>query len=185
MLSSLPLLKCVNWESLWLYKFGMYVRFTTTPFPPHFLVLSLYSLFHFILLFWNQILIWFSVRFRLVAISIRLVRVRYLLKWNSFSNSTSWFWAKVNRFFWFAGLISFFSSSTLFDFIFAAAKQKDYRSSVWFSAVIRRLGALVGITWTYACAVGFRVVLIIFSKTLKLCLWLYTEKYLTIVVKYP
>lgn len=38
--------------------------------------LALFSFFHFILLFWNQILIWRSVRHSAWAISIRLLRVR-------------------------------------------------------------------------------------------------------------
>lgn len=48
---------------------------------------SLWSFFHFILLFWNQILIWRSERQRVWAISMRRRLVRYLLKWNSFSSS--------------------------------------------------------------------------------------------------
>lgn len=39
----------------------------------------LFSFFHFILLFWNQILIWRSVNPNIWAISIRRRRVRYLL----------------------------------------------------------------------------------------------------------
>ena len=38
--------------------------------------LVLFSFFHFIRLFWNQILIWRSVRQRAWAISIRRLRVR-------------------------------------------------------------------------------------------------------------
>lgn len=38
--------------------------------------LALFSFFHFILLFWNQILIWRSVRHSAWAISIRRLRVR-------------------------------------------------------------------------------------------------------------
>ena len=41
---------------------------------------ALFSFFHFILLFWNQILICLSVRQRACAISILRRRVRYLLK---------------------------------------------------------------------------------------------------------
>lgn len=48
---------------------------------------SLWSFFHFIRLFWNQILICLSERQRVWAISIRRRLVRYLLKWNSFSSS--------------------------------------------------------------------------------------------------
>ncbi len=51
---------------------------------------SLCSFFHFILLFWNQIFICRSVRFNAWAISMRRRRVRYLLKWNSFSSSSVW-----------------------------------------------------------------------------------------------
>lgn len=48
---------------------------------------TLFSFFHFILLFWNQILICRSVRASAWAISIRRLLVRYRLKWNSFSSS--------------------------------------------------------------------------------------------------
>ena len=48
---------------------------------------SLWSFFHFILRFWNQILICLSDRHSVCAISMRRLRVRYLLKWNSFSSS--------------------------------------------------------------------------------------------------
>ena len=44
---------------------------------------SLFSFLAFILLFWNQILICLSESPRWWAISILLLRVRYLLKWNS------------------------------------------------------------------------------------------------------
>lgn len=53
-------------------------------------LISLFSFFHFILRFWNQILICRSVRQRACAISIRRRRVRYRLKWNSFSSSRVW-----------------------------------------------------------------------------------------------
>lgn len=59
---------------------------------------SLSSLFHFIRRFWNHILICVSVRSKLDAISIRRVLVKYLLKWNSFSNSTSCRCVNVNLF---------------------------------------------------------------------------------------
>lgn len=49
------------------------------------------SFFAFILRFWNQILICLSVKLSVWAISIRLLRVRYRLKWNSFSNSKVWY----------------------------------------------------------------------------------------------
>ena len=52
--------------------------------------LALFSFFHFMRRFWNQILICRSVRQRAWAISIRLRRVRYRLKWNSFSSSKVW-----------------------------------------------------------------------------------------------
>lgn len=48
---------------------------------------KLLSFLNFIRLFWNQILIWRSVSFKLNAISIRRRRVKYLLVWNSFSSS--------------------------------------------------------------------------------------------------
>ena len=48
------------------------------------------SFFHFILLFWNHILMCLSVKFNIAANSIRLGLDMYLLKWNSFSNSSSW-----------------------------------------------------------------------------------------------
>lgn len=77
-----------------------------------------YSLFHFIRRFWNHILICVSVSSKLDAISMRRVLVKYLLKWNSFSNSTSCRWVKVNRFFWLtvvwfliSGLVSSFSET--------------------------------------------------------------------------
>ena len=51
---------------------------------------SLCSFFHFIRRFWNQILICRSVRHSACAISILRLRVRYRLKWNSFSSSSIW-----------------------------------------------------------------------------------------------
>lgn len=62
--------------------------------------LSFIPRFHFIRLFWNQIFIWFSVNLRSLEISSLRVLVRYLLKWNSFSSSTSCFWVKVNLRLW-------------------------------------------------------------------------------------
>lgn len=53
-------------------------------------LINLFSFFHFILLFWNQILICRSVRQSACAISMRRRRVRYRLKWNSFSSSRVW-----------------------------------------------------------------------------------------------
>ena len=49
------------------------------------------SFFHFILRFWNQILICLSLKQRAWAISILRLRVKYRLKWNSFSNSSVWY----------------------------------------------------------------------------------------------
>ena len=61
---------------------------SSMPSPPSSFVL--FSFFHFIRRFWNQILICRSVRQRAWAISIRLRLVRYRLKWNSFSSSKVW-----------------------------------------------------------------------------------------------
>ena len=61
---------------------------SSRPSPPS--SLDLFSFFHFIRRFWNQILICRSVRQRAWAISIRLLLVRYRLKWNSFSSSRVW-----------------------------------------------------------------------------------------------
>ena len=61
---------------------------SSMPSPPS--SLDLFSFFHFIRRFWNQILICRSVRQSAWAISIRLRRVRYRLKWNSFSSSNVW-----------------------------------------------------------------------------------------------
>ena len=44
---------------------------------------------YFMRRFWNHTLTWRSVRSRDAAISIRRGRHRYLLKWNSFSSSSS------------------------------------------------------------------------------------------------
>ena len=57
----------------------------------------LVSFFAFILRFWNQILICLSVNPRVWAISILLLRVKYRLKWNSFSNSKVWYRVYVWR----------------------------------------------------------------------------------------
>lgn len=57
----------------------------------------LFSFFHFMRLFWNHILICRSVRQSAWAISIRLRLVKYLLKWNSFSNSRVWYRVYVCR----------------------------------------------------------------------------------------
>jgi len=51
----------------------------------------------FMRLFWNQIFTWVSLSWRVFAISIRLARVRYLLKWNSFSSSVSCLVVKLAR----------------------------------------------------------------------------------------
>lgn len=53
--------------------------------------------FCFIRLFWNQIFTWVSFSCSADAISIRLARVRYLLKWNSFSSSVSCLLVKFVR----------------------------------------------------------------------------------------
>lgn len=53
------------------------------------LSVSLSRFFCFILRFWNQILTCVSFKDRAAAISRRRCRVRYLLKWNSFSSSVS------------------------------------------------------------------------------------------------
>jgi hypothetical protein len=55
------------------------------------------SFLAFILRFWNQILICLSVNERIPAISTRLLRVKYLLKWNSFSSSRVWLLEYVCR----------------------------------------------------------------------------------------
>lgn len=57
----------------------------------------LFSFFHFIRRFWNQILICLSVKHNACAISIRLLRVRQRLKWNSFSSSSVWYRVQVCR----------------------------------------------------------------------------------------
>ena len=57
-----------------------------------------FSLFFcFILRFWNQIFTCVSFRSRLAATSTRRARVRYLLKWNSFSSSVSCLVVKLVR----------------------------------------------------------------------------------------
>jgi len=63
------------------------------PSPP----LVLFSFFHFIRRFWNHIFICRSVRHSACAISIRRLRVRYRLKWNSFSSSSVWYLVYVCR----------------------------------------------------------------------------------------
>lgn len=47
------------------------------------------TLFHLARLFWNQILTWTSLNFRLCAIWDRSVSDKYFLLWNSFSNSSN------------------------------------------------------------------------------------------------
>jgi len=57
-----------------------------------------FSLFFcFIRRFWNQIFTCVSLSWREAAISTRLARVRYLLKWNSFSSSVSCLVVKLVR----------------------------------------------------------------------------------------
>lgn len=63
------------------------------------------SFFHFIRRFWNQILMCLSVKFNIAASSIRRGLEIYLLKWNSFSNSSNWPLV-------YAVLVLLFSSST-------------------------------------------------------------------------
>ena len=58
---------------------------------------SFIRFFCFIRLFWNHILTWVSLSPNAAAISIRRARVRYLLKWNSFSNSVSCLFVKFVR----------------------------------------------------------------------------------------
>lgn len=58
---------------------------------------SLILFFCFMRRFWNQILTCVSFSCRDCAISILRARVRYLLKWNSFSNSVSCFVVKFVR----------------------------------------------------------------------------------------
>lgn len=50
---------------------------------------SFCNFFCFMRLFWNQTFTCVSLSCRALATSTRLARVRYLLKWNSFSNSVS------------------------------------------------------------------------------------------------
>ena len=50
---------------------------------------SLSRFFCFMRRFWNQIFTWVSFSSSVAAISTRRARVRYLLKWNSFSSSVS------------------------------------------------------------------------------------------------
>jgi len=58
---------------------------------------SFIRFFCFIRLFWNQILTCVSFNWSAEAISILLARVKYLLKWNSFSSSVSCFVLKLVR----------------------------------------------------------------------------------------
>ena len=58
---------------------------------------SFMRFFCFIRRFWNQIFTCVSLSCRVLAISILLARVRYLLKWNSFSNSVNIFVVKLVR----------------------------------------------------------------------------------------
>lgn len=63
------------------------------------LPLSLFIFFIFILLFWNQILTCLSVKLRIRATSYRRSRVKYMLKRNSFSSSSVWYFVYGHRFF--------------------------------------------------------------------------------------
>lgn len=58
---------------------------------------SFIRFFCFIRLFWNQIFTCVSFSCNADAISIRLALVKYLLKWNSFSNSVSCLFVKFVR----------------------------------------------------------------------------------------
>lgn len=58
---------------------------------------SFIRFFCFMRRFWNHIFTWVSLSCNAVAISMRLARVRYLLKWNSFSNSVSCLVVKLVR----------------------------------------------------------------------------------------
>lgn len=80
-------------------RFGFFVPPDAPPFgsPFAFFLLrtffvfgNLWSFLYFIRRFWNQIFIWRSDNTRVWAISMRRRRVRYRLKWNSFSNSRIW-----------------------------------------------------------------------------------------------
>lgn len=53
--------------------------------------------FCFMRRFWNQIFTWVSLSCRDAAISTLRARVRYLLKWNSFSSSVSCLVVKLVR----------------------------------------------------------------------------------------
>ena len=127
---------------------------------------SFSSLFHFIRLFWNHILICVSVRAKLDAISMRRVRVKYLLKWNSFSSSTSCRWVKVNLFFWLtavwlfiSGLVSSFSETLTVPAVRRHEKEKENRwtkkpcylwyTNNWFQ--IRPLGLRKVSFWNHRC----------------------------------
>lgn len=58
---------------------------------------SFIRFFCFIRRFWNQIFTCVSLSWRAAAISMRRARVRYLLKWNSFSSSVSCLVVKLVR----------------------------------------------------------------------------------------
>lgn len=58
---------------------------------------SLSRFFCFMRLFWNHIFTCVSFSSSVAAISTRRARVRYLLKWNSFSSSVSWRVVKLVR----------------------------------------------------------------------------------------
>ena len=62
---------------------------TSSSFSSSSSVSVLFCFFHFILRFWNQTFTCFSASPNATASSIRRLRVRYLLNWNSFSSSVS------------------------------------------------------------------------------------------------
>ena len=115
-------------ESCKLAVIGLY-------FPPFVCwTLSFIPRFHFIRLFWNQILIWFSVNLRSLEISSLLALVKYLLKWNSFSSSTSCFWVNVNLRLWLSASSLVSKDSVFlggFEFTLPAKKEKKIRINVW------------------------------------------------------
>lgn len=87
----LPPVVAVESESL-LFSFGVETVGGSGAISPSFILF-----FCFIRRFWNQILTCVSLSCNAEAISMRLARVRYLLKWNSFSSSVSCLVVKLVR----------------------------------------------------------------------------------------